>query len=129
MELIIEEINLTANYQLSFRESSSTMDQVYRITDVTQKFAKAYLQGRLIHELNMLFTQISDICIYFKLKQNAAHTELNKIERDVPQENVLGPILQQDKISAFVNDVAVLAVGKNHKEDVIKLQTPINHIT
>ena len=114
---IIERNNLIRSHQFGFRHHHSTIDQVYRITnviesalekrqvcsavflDISQAFDKVWHLG-LLYKLrchlpssycDLLESYLTDR--FFRIKQDDVYSNLQIIQSDVPQGSILGPIL------------------------------------
>jgi hypothetical protein len=114
---IIERKNIIPNHQFGFRSKHSTIDQVHRITnitenaleekkvcsaiflDVAQAFDKVWHEGLNYQLRTILPKQYAKILEsyladrFFRIKQGDAYSELKEIKAGVTQGSVLGPVL------------------------------------
>lgn len=75
----------------------------------------------------------------FRIKQKDANFQQKKLQADVPQCSMLGPILYPlytsdlhwfngNVVATFTDDTTVLAIGENNIESIRKVQTPIDGV-
>jgi hypothetical protein len=113
--------------------------------DIAQAFDKLWheeLNHKLILLLPFQYSTILQSYIserYFRIKQEEAYSDLRKIQAGVPQGSVLGPILyllytsdlpmlEQNVVATFADDIAIMVIGDNNSESTEKLQTAVTKV-
>lgn len=117
LQPVLQQRNLIPSHQFGFRASHSTIEQVHRIVDITEKamenkdvctaifldvaqaFDRVWHQGLLYklyrdlpnHYYEIFESYLSDR--FFRIKQEGEYSMLKPIKAGVPQGSVLGPIL------------------------------------
>ena len=110
--------------------------------DVAKAFDQVWHEG-LNHKLKMVLPVQYSVILnsymterYFRIKQEDTYSELREIRAGVLQGSVIGPVLyllytsdlptfEQNVVTTFADDTAIMAVGDNVIETTEKLQAAI----